>query len=86
MSARWHTGKLIPWRLLGWACKRFGWCWASCVDLKLYGPRDFIREDKTLRPTWVCFKAYPEPTDYCGWHQKHPILDRMKRERAEAAR
>ena len=69
---------LIPWKIYIWAAHQFGLCWASCVSLKLYGLRSWIRDHGEtwrvdLYPSRICFMAHPEPYDYCGMYgNDHP--------------
>lgn len=72
--------RLVPWWLLLWACKRFHWCWAQCVSLKLYGLRAFIADGSSLRPSVHCFRGM-ETGDYCGWYgPEHPCHQEALRE------
>lgn len=71
--------KFIPWRVYTWVCKRFGFCWASMVELKLYGLNAWLRDHEgsawsDMFPSRSCFLAHPNPYDYCGWYDNsHPM-------------
>lgn len=79
---------LIPWRLLHFGNKHFGWCWASCVTFK-FGPLYFWRDGDSLKVRESCFEGHPEPWDYCGQYQRpdeHPCFASVvKRRQCEFA-
>jgi hypothetical protein len=79
--------RLVPWRALVWACKRWSLCWPSLVSLKLDGIRAFWEGGRTIKPEEICFDAHPEPHDYCGaYGPDHPCYRAVVERRAKEPR